>query len=132
MRDKVEVEVMRLEKAGIIEKVDSATDWISPVVISPKKNSKEIKMCVDMVEPNRKIKRTRHIVPTVEELRHDLNGDKIFSKLDLANGFHQLKLDEESRNITTFSTHLGQRGYCRLNFGTNSAPEIFHEEVRKT
>ena len=78
-----------------------------------------------MVEPNRAIKRTRHVIPTVEKLRHDLNGARVFSKLDLANGFHQLELDEESRNITTFSTHMGLRRYCRLNFGTNSAPEIF-------
>ena len=78
-----------------------------------------------MVEPNRAIKRTRHVIPTVEESRHDLNGDRIFSKLDLANRFHQLELDEESRNITTFSTHMGLRRYCRFNFGTNSAPEIF-------
>ena len=131
LRDKVEAEVTRLEEAGIIEKVDSATDWISPIVISPKKDSNEIRMCVDMVEPNRAIKRTRHVIPTVEELRYDLNGAKIFSKLDLANGFHQVELDEASRSITTFSTHIGLRRYCRLNFGTNSAPEIFHEELKK-
>ena len=56
---------------------------------------------------------------------------EIFSKLDLTNGFHQLELDEESKGITTFSNHVGLRRYCRLNFGTNSAPEIFHEELRK-
>ncbi len=67
----------------------------------------------------------------MEELRHDLNGAKIFSKLELTNGFHQLELDEKSKGITTFSTHVGLRRYCRLNFGTNSAPEIFHEELRK-
>ena len=111
LRDKVEAEVTRLEEAGIIEKVDTATDWISPIVISPKKDSNEIRMCVDMVEPNRAIKRTRHVIPTVEELRYDLNGAKIFSKLDLANGFHQLELDEASRSITTFSTHIGLRRY---------------------
>ncbi|CAB4032489.1 Hypothetical predicted protein, partial [Paramuricea clavata] len=70
LRDKVEAELSRLEEAGIIETVDSATDWISPIVIAPKKDSNEIRMCVDMVEPNRAIKRTRHVIPTVEELRH--------------------------------------------------------------
>ena len=77
-----------------------------------------------MVEPN------RHVIPTIEEpLRHDL----IFSKLDLTNGFHQLdlELDEERKGITTFSTHVGLSRYCRLNCGTNSAPEIFHEELTK-
>ncbi|CAB3977848.1 Hypothetical predicted protein [Paramuricea clavata] len=106
--NKVEAELSRLEEAGIIETVDSATDWISPIVIAPKKDSNEIRMCVDMVEPNWAIKRTWHVIPTVKELRHDLNGAKIFSKLDLTNDFHQLELelelDEESKSITTFST----------------------------
>ena len=87
--DKLEAEVKRLEEAGIIKKVDSATDWISLVVISPKKDSNEIRICVDMVEPNRVIKRTRHFIPTVEELRYDLNEAKIFSKLDLTNGYNR-------------------------------------------
>ena len=68
---------------------------------------------------------------TVEELKQDMNGMKVFSKLDLNNGFHQLELDEQSRHITTFSSHRGLARYCRLNFGTNSAPEVFHEELRK-
>ncbi|CAB3999152.1 Hypothetical predicted protein [Paramuricea clavata] len=65
------------------------------------------------------------------DLHHDINGARVFSKLDLANGFHQLELHEDSRGITTFSTHAGPRRFRRLNFGTNSAPEIFHEELRK-
>ena len=90
-----------------------------------------IRMCVDMVEPNRAIKCIRRVIPTVDELRHDVNGTKVFSKLDLNHGFHQLELDEDSRDITTFSTHVALFRYCRLNFGTNFAPEIFHEELRK-
>lgn len=105
LRDKLDAELERLEKAHIIEKVDTATDWVSPIVISPKKGTDEIRLCIDMGEPNRAIKRVRHVIPTVEELRHDINGATVFSKLDLANGFHQLELHEDSRGITTFSTH---------------------------
>ena len=61
-REKLEAEVTRLEEPGIIEKFDSATDWISAIVISPKKDSNEIRLCVDMVEPNRAIKKTRHVL----------------------------------------------------------------------
>ena len=131
LRDKLEAELQRLGAANVIERVESATDWVSPIVIAPKKDSTDIRMCVYMVKPNRAIKRIRHIIPTIDELRHDVNGAKVFSKLDLKHGFHQLELDEDSRDITTFSTHVGLFRYCRLNFGTNSAPEIFHEELRK-
>ena len=80
---------------------------------------------------NRKIKlnRTRYVIPTVEEVIYDLNGAKIFSKLDIRSGFHQLELDEASRYITTLSTHIGIFRNKRLIMGLNSAPEIFQHEM---
>ena len=49
----------------------------------------------------------------------------MFSKLDLSQAYHQLELDEASRYITTFCTHVGLFRYKRLNYGTNAAAEIF-------
>ena len=54
----------------------------------------------------------------------------VFSKLDLNNGYHQLELHEESRYITTFSTHCGLRRYKSLKFGINSAADIFQNAIR--
>ena len=62
----------------------------------------------------------------------DLNGAKIFSKLDLNQGYNQLELAPESRYITTFSTHLGLMRFKRLNFGISSAAEIFQNVIRET
>ena len=100
-------------------------------MVQPKKNSDDIRICVDMRQANKAIRRTRHLIPTLEELRHQMNGANKFSKLDLKNGFHQLELHPSSRYITTFSTHVGLRRNTRLNLGTNSASEIFHESLRK-
>ena len=69
-------------------------------------------------------------MPTIEELTSDLNGAKVFSKIDLTSGYHQLELTPESRSITTFSTHVGLFRYKRLNFGISFASEIFQETVR--
>ena len=55
-----------------------------------------------------------------------------FSKLDLNHGNHQLELDVGARHLTTFSTLWGLKRYCRLNFRTVIAQEVFHEEVKKT
>ena len=87
LREKLDTELERLEKAGIIEKVETATDWVSPIVITPKKGTDDIRVCVDMGAPNRAIKRVRHVIPTIEDLQHDVNGATVFSKLDLAKGF---------------------------------------------
>ena len=133
MRQKVAEELERLEDQGIIEKVHGPTPWVSPLVIIPKKN-KEIRLCVDMRMPNKAIIRERHPSPVIDDLIQALNGATVFSKLDLKSGYHQLTLAPECRYITTFATHKGLRRYTRLNFGTNSASEIFqhviHEQIR--
>ena len=53
----------------------------------------------------------------------------MFSTLDLKSGYHQIKVSEESRFITAYSTPKGVKQFTRLNFGTNSASEIFQHVV---
>ena len=130
MRKRVEDELKRLEQLDIIEKVDGPTPWVSPIVVAPKpKKPDEIRICVDMRMPNEAIKRTCHVMPTLDDILMRLNGATVFSKLDLNSGYHQLELDEDSRNMTTFSTHVGLRRYKRLNFGVTSAAEIFQNHI---
>ena len=118
------------KKQGIIERVLGPTPWISPLVIIPKKSG-GVRICVDMRAPNKAIHRERHPSPTIDDLIHTLNGAKVFSKLDLRSGYHQLSLAPESRYITTFATHRGLRRYTRLNFGTKSASEIFQNIINE-
>ncbi|KAJ1119863.1 hypothetical protein NDU88_008048 [Pleurodeles waltl] len=133
LRPVVEEELRLLEEQGVIEKVDGPTPWVSPLVIAPKpKQPGAIRLCVDMRLPNKAIKRERHITPTMDDIIADLNGAQWFSKLDLNAGYHQLELDPESRNITTFSTHVGLRRYKRLSFGVSSAAEVFQNAIRET
>ena len=75
--------------------------------------------------PNDAIRRVRHPIPTVNDISLSLNGAQYFSKLDLSQAYHQLELEEQSRYITTFSTHLGLYRYKRLNYGTNASAEMF-------
>ena len=53
----------------------------------------------------------------------------MFSKLDLCWGFHQIELDEESRQITMFVTHRGLYRYKRLTSDITSAPEKYQKIV---
>lgn len=128
MRQKVSDALDKLERDGIIEKISDATPWVSPLVVIPKKDG-DIRLCVDMRMANQAIQRERHPTPTVDDLIHKLNGATVFTKLDLRSGYHQLSLAEESRHITTFATHKGLRRYKKLNFGTNSASEIFQQVI---
>ncbi|XP_014678888.1 PREDICTED: uncharacterized protein K02A2.6-like [Priapulus caudatus] len=88
-----------------------------------------MRICVDMRSVNRAIIRERHIIPTIDDIAADLNGCKVFSKLDLKQGYHQVLLHPDSRNLTTFSTHVGLWRYKRLNFGMSCSAEIFQNIV---
>ena len=86
-----------------------------------------------MRDPNKAIQREIHITPTIEDVISDLNRARVFTKLDLNQGYHQIMLDEASRYITTFTTHVGLIRYKRLNFGILCcASEIFQNAVRET
>ena len=131
-REKLDTILDELEDSGVIEPVDGPTDWISNLVLTPKADPNQLRMNVDMTTANTAIRRTRHVIPTTEELRYKLNGAQHFSKLDMKQGYMQMELDADSRPITTFYTHRGLRRSRRLAFGINSAAEVFHEEIHQT
>ena len=106
---------------------------MSPIVVVPKKSTDKLKssvrLCVDMRKANQAIGRVKHPMPTLDDLISELNGSTVFSKLDLSNAYHQLELDENSRYITTFATHVGLYRYKRLPFGVNATSEIFQRTI---
>jgi hypothetical protein len=59
-------------------------------------------------------------------------GGKLFSLIDLKNGFWQLPLDRSSSHLCTFNTPVGRYWFLRLPFGVSPAPEIFHRTVTET
>ena len=128
-RPLVEAKIKELLELDIIEKAEGPTKFVSPIVVVPKPGGKEIRLCVDMRAVNEQIERERFPIPTVEEILHEMNGAKVFSKLDLKWGFHQLELSEDSRDLTTFATHIGNFRYKRLNFGVTSAPELYQHTI---
>ena len=128
LREKVERKLDELEAQDIIEKVNDQTPWVSPVIVVPKPNG-DIRLCVDMREANKAIMRERHPIPTVDEILYKMNGGEWFSKMDLRYGFHQLELEKQSREITTFITHKGLYRYKRLMFGINAAPEKYQQVI---
>ncbi|KAK9680342.1 hypothetical protein QE152_g39166 [Popillia japonica] len=90
----------------IIEKATEPTNWISFTVIVPKPHAPDaIRVCIDMRAANKAIKGVRNITPTTDDITQP-NGAKVFSKIDLKEGYHQLILAEESRHITAFATQL--------------------------
>ena len=57
---------------------------------------------------------------------------KLFAKIDLANAYNQIELDEVSREITTINTPLGLLRWTRLPFGIKTASALFQAAIEKT
>ena len=121
---KVEEELKRMEEAGIIERVTEPTEWCAPMVPVQKSNGK-LRICVDLRRLNSAVKRSRFVLPTLEDITPKLAGAQYFSKLDASTGFWQIPLHPDSAKLTTFMTPFGRFCFKRLPFGITSAPEIF-------
>ena len=132
LKEKVTKKINELLHVDIIEKVSGPTTWVSPTVFAPKSGKDDVRICVDMRCANEAIQREQIPIPTVDEVLEELNGSTVFSKLNMNMGFHQIELEESSRDITTFSAGDSLFRYKRLSFGINSAPEQYQNIVRQT
>ena len=121
---KVEEELKRMEEADIIKRVTWPTEWCAPMVPVQKSNGK-LRICVDLRKLNGAVKRTRFVLPTLEDIAPKLAGAQYFSKLDASGGFWQIPLHPDSAKLTTFITPMGRFCFKRLPFGITCAPEIF-------
>ena len=128
LKEAVEVELDRLEAAGIIEKVTHSS-WAAPIVPVPKGDGR-LRLCGDYkVTVNPGLEVDQYPLPKPDDLFATLAGGNQFSKIDLTNAYQQMKLDEQSRHLVTINTHKGLYRYTRLPFGVASAPAIFQKTM---
>ena len=127
----IEKELDKLVENDIIEPVVKPPTWVSTMVAVPKaKKEGEVRITVDSRLANKAIKRIRYVTPTTEQIAYDMNGAKVISRIDLNKAYHQLLMEEESRDITTFITHKGLFRFKRLNMGVCSASETFQHVIQ--
>ena len=128
LMESVKAELQRMEKMGVISRIESPTDWCAGMVVVPKPN-KRVRICVDLTKLNENVRRERHPLPAVEQALAQIAGAKVFSKLDANSGFWQIPLSPESSPLTTFITPFGRYCFHRLPFGITSAPEHFQRRM---
>ena len=128
MLPKVRAELERMERLGVVRRVQEPTDWCSGMVVVPKPGGK-VRICVDLTRLNESVCRERHPLPAVEQTLAQLAGARVFTKLDANSGFWQIPLAEESAFLTTFITPFGRFCFNRLPFGITSAPEHFQRRM---
>jgi hypothetical protein len=124
IRNKVEDSLNEMEKNGVITKVQHS-EWGTPIVPVPKVDG-SVRVCGDFkITVNPKLKMDHYPIPKIEDMLAKLEGGVKFTKIDLANAYLQLELDDQSKEYLTISTHKGLYQYNRLPFGITCAPAIF-------
>ena len=124
--DRAKEEIERCLNAGIIEHVTEPTDWTSPAFFREKKGTDKLRLVVDYTGLNQQVKRPVHPFPSVSDIQKKIpSNSKFFCKLDARKGYWQVKLCEESRDLTTFITPYGRHRFCRAPMGLRSSNDEF-------
>jgi hypothetical protein len=128
-----ELEELKRQLADMLSKGlirPSASPWGSPVLFVDKRDG-TIRLCVDYRKLNEVTIKNKYPLPKIEDLFDQLNGAKVFSKIDLRTGYHQLKVCESNIPKTAFTTRYVLFEYTVMSFGLTNAPAYFMNLMNK-
>ena len=101
-REKIAEKVTEMQERETVQ--PSVSPWASPVILVSKKDG-SLRFCVDFRRLNAMTKKGVYPFPRVDDTLDTLGDAKYFTQLDLASGYWQVPLDNESRPKAAFTTH---------------------------
>ena len=115
-------EFAQMEELGIIRR--SKSPWSSPLHIAPKPSG-GWRPCGDYRRLNTATVDDRYPLPHIQDFNRNLAGSKIFSKIDLMRGYHQIPMSQDSVPKTAIITPFGLWEFLRMPFGLKNAAQAF-------
>lgn len=132
-RQEISDQMEILERDGVIAPSDSP--WNAPLLVVPKKpdiNGRvKYRVCVDFRRLNQITIGDAFPLPNITDILDQLGKSKYYSTLDLAQGYHQVPMNQVDREKTAFSTDKGHYEFLRMPFGLKGAPGTFQRLMNK-
>jgi hypothetical protein len=120
----VETQIAELLNKGYIE--PSHSPWGAPILFVPKEDG-GLRMCINYWFLNKLTVKNRYPLPRIEDMLEQLQGASVFTGLDLASGYWQIRIHDEDVEKTAFRTHLGHFQWRVLSFGLTNCPSTFQQ-----
>ena len=108
----------------------STLPWGAPVLFVKKKDG-SLRLCIDYRELNKVTIRNQYLLPRIDDLFDQLQEARVFSKIDLRSGYHQLKIRLRDVPKTTFRTWCGHYEFLVMPFGLTNAPAAFMDLINR-
>jgi hypothetical protein len=100
-------------------------------VLFVKKKDRSMRMCIDYQELNKVTIKNRYPLPRIDNLSDQLQGARVFSKVDLHSDYHQVKVKEENIPKTAFRTHYRHYEFLVMSFELTNVPAVFMDTMNR-
>ncbi|GKB04144.1 putative reverse transcriptase domain-containing protein [Tanacetum coccineum] len=121
-------QLQELSNKGFIR--PSSSLWGAPVLFVKKKDG-SFWMCINYRELNKLTVKNRYPLSRIDDLFDQLQGSRVYSKIDLRSGYHQLRVCEEDILKTAFRTRYGHFKFQVMPFGLTNAPAVFMDLMNR-
>ena len=105
----VELQELRVQLQELLGKgfIRPSTSLRGASVLVAKKRGKTLRLCVDYRQWNRVMIHNRYLLPRIDDLFDQLRGARVYPKIDLRAGYHQLRVRDTDIPKTAFRTRYG-------------------------
>ncbi|GJX32401.1 putative reverse transcriptase domain-containing protein [Tanacetum coccineum] len=121
-------QLQELSDRGFIR--PSSSPWGAPVLFVKNKDG-SFRICIDYRDLNRLTMKNRYPLSRIDDLFDQLQGSRVYSKIDLRSGYHQLRVREEDISKTAFRTRYGHYEVQVMPFGLTNALAVFMDLINR-